>query len=90
MTDPLCPFCEEPITSDDRRAPDFRTPTHYECGLRAALGSVGHQRKLCSCYGGTEEDPPGMTRRQAAVAAAMHFHLGRLPTHFPDQQCPKP
>jgi hypothetical protein len=34
-----------------------------------ALGSVGHQKGTCSCHGGTEEDPPEMTKRQAAVAA---------------------
>lgn len=87
MTAPICPWCEEPVLDTDRRAAEHRyQPLHYECGLRAALGSVGHQRKLCFCYGGTEEDPPGMTRRQAAVAAANYFHLGRLPDDFPNQQ----
>lgn len=81
----LCAWCDEPILDGEKRAPNHRQPTHYECGLRGAIGSLGHQRKLCSCYGGTEEDPPGMTRRQAAVAAAMYFHQGRLPTDFSNQ-----
>jgi hypothetical protein len=76
---PSCGWCEEPVLGTDERAPNYQQPMHYECGLRAALGSLGHQRKRCSCYGGAEEDPSGMTRRQAAVAAAMYFHLGRLP-----------
>lgn len=42
---------------------------HRECAIRAVIGSVGHQRGKCSCFGGTEEDPPGMTRREAALAA---------------------
>lgn len=42
---------------------------HVECAIRAVIGSVGHQRGKCSCYGGTEEDPPGMTRRDAARVA---------------------
>lgn len=76
---PLCPCCDEPILEGERLAPDMRPPTHYECGLRAVIGSVGHQRGRCSCFGGSEEDPPGMTRRQAATAAALFFHLGRVP-----------
>jgi hypothetical protein len=74
-----CPWCEEPILDGETLAPNYVQPTHYECGLRGALGSVGHQRKRCSCYGGDEEDPPNMTRRQAAVAAALFFHTGRVP-----------
>ena len=50
-------------------------PMHYECQIRAAAGSVGHQKGLCSCYGGTEEDPPGMTKHEAAIAAAKYFHF---------------
>jgi hypothetical protein len=75
----VCAWCDEPIAPDDRLAPNCQAPTHYECGLRAAVGSLGHQRKLCSCYGGTYDDPPGATRRQAAIAATLFFHLGRVP-----------
>lgn len=42
---------------------------HMECHFRMIMGSVGHHLKLCSCYGGNDEDPEGMTTRQAAVAA---------------------
>ena len=42
---------------------------HYECHARMVLGSLGHQQGRCSCFGGTDEDPPEMTPRQAARAA---------------------
>lgn len=46
-------------------------PVHRECEIRQIAGSVGHQRGLCTCDGGpgTMDDPPGLTLRQAAVAA---------------------
>lgn len=53
---------------------------HHECFLRGVLGSVGHQQKKCSCYGGTEEDPLKMTRREAARAAVALHQTGRLPS----------
>jgi hypothetical protein len=45
------------------------TPYHIECYIRLTVGSLAHQQRKCSCYGGTEHDPPGMTLRQAAIAA---------------------
>lgn len=72
-----CGWCDEPLLPHEERAPFG--PEHYECSLRSIIGSLGHQRGLCSCYGGTEEDPPGMTRRQAAAAAANYFNTKRLP-----------
>ena len=84
----LCDWCGEPIAADDfgvtlpllqpAAAPaDAKRTTvfHRECDLRQVVGSVGHQRGRCSCYGGTEEDPPALTRRQAAQAAVAHFAL---------------
>lgn len=76
---PICAWCDEPVLEGERLAPNYAQPTHYECGLRGVLGSVGHQRRRCSCFGGDEEDPPGMTRREAARAAAEYFHLGMPP-----------
>jgi hypothetical protein len=52
----------------DKLAPTFR-PIHLDCFLREIYGSVGHQTKQCSCHGGTQEDPDGMTKREAAAAA---------------------
>jgi hypothetical protein len=42
---------------------------HRECAVRDVVGSLGHLRRQCSCFGGTEEDPPGMTKREAARVA---------------------
>lgn len=47
---------------------------HYECLMRALIGSVGHLKRACSCYGGKEEDPPGLTSRQAAQAALTYWN----------------
>lgn len=68
----------EPIT---RRLVQPAYAFHFECQMRMVLGSVGHQRGRCQCYGGSEEDPPGMTRRQAAIAALDYFETGRLSIH---------
>jgi hypothetical protein len=46
---------------------------HRECHLRQIFGSVGHQQLQCRCYGGTTEDPPELTKRQAARAAVDYF-----------------
>jgi hypothetical protein len=46
-----------------------RVAQHLECHLRGVFGSVGHIEGRCSCAGGNEEDPPGLSRREAAVAA---------------------
>jgi hypothetical protein len=72
----ICYWCEEPVTEAERPLAKLNLAgqwNHYECGLRSVIGSVGHQQKRCSCYGGTEEDPPGATRREAARAAAAYF-----------------
>lgn len=69
-----CIYCEEPI---DEGAVAFQYAngpwSHRACSIRMLIGSVGHQLGRCYCYGGTEEDPPGLTRRQAAEQAALMF-----------------
>ena len=70
-----CQYCSEPIDP----AWPFKTinggadAMHGECYIRMLMGSVGHQLKACSCYGGTTEDPPGMTKHEAAHAAAIVY-----------------
>ncbi len=67
----VCVFCGEPILPGERVAPDYVQPVHWECGLRAVVGGLNHLNGLCSCCGGTlPPDPEGMTRREAARAAA--------------------
>lgn len=46
---------------------------HKNCFLRTIFGSVGHQRKQCSCFGGTLEDPQGLSLREAADAAVREY-----------------
>jgi hypothetical protein len=74
----VCLHCDEPVLTGERSEVTSyldasgvlasRT-VHWECGARAVVGSVGHQLGKCSCHGGTEEDPPGMSKREAARAA---------------------
>lgn len=77
----LCAWCGEPLVEGDqgvcidniseRQGVEVNEqPHHRDCFLRSICGSVGHQLKRCSCYGGTEDDPVGMTKREAATAAA--------------------
>ncbi len=69
-----CSYCEEPITRDE--VIGYRVVilaageiAHIECVMRNVVGSVGHQLGRCPCYGGVEEDPPGLTLRQGAREA---------------------
>lgn len=66
-----CIHCSEQIAPADigTVSPSGQV-LHYECGLRAIVGSIGHQLGRCSCFGGNEEDPEGLTVREAAIAAA--------------------
>lgn len=52
-------------------------PVHYECQMRQVIGSLAHVQGTCSCKipGSNELDPPGMTRRQAALAAVLAWQL---------------
>lgn len=71
MNDP-CPWCDEAIApGDNLHHMAIGAPWHKECFVRSVLGSVAHQRRRCACYipGSTENDPPGMTKREAARAA---------------------
>jgi hypothetical protein len=77
-----CLFCADPIASGDAgvvvaavRADHTaaREPLHLECHMRSSIGSVGHLQRRCSCYGGHEGDPRGMSKREAARAAYWLF-----------------
>lgn len=68
-----CIRCDEPIKALDMGVVTNLGPLHYECQMRMIVGSVGHQLKQCSCYGGTLEDPPELTKRESAIAAYKLF-----------------
>lgn len=74
-----CQWCKEEILPDEESLIDEVLPSgevvkkplpfHRECQFRVCCGSAGHIKKACSCYGGNEEDPPGVSKREAARAA---------------------
>lgn len=67
-----CSYCDDPIEPRDRGyyySGDAPPPVHYECFIRQIIGSVGHQQKRCSCFGGHTEDPIGVSRHEAARLA---------------------
>lgn len=71
----ICPFCDEPVEPTDAGPVTINgvpNSAHRNCLIRSSSGSVAHFYYRCSCYveGSTEHDPPGMTRREAADAAA--------------------
>lgn len=87
MTTLLCGFCEEPMDEKAAAAwamdaPPVRgtQPLHRECAIRLLVGSVGHLTKRCGCYvdGPGEDDPPHLTKRQAAREAVRLHGLLQL------------
>ncbi|HEX4138337.1 MAG TPA: hypothetical protein VHY84_27250 [Bryobacteraceae bacterium] len=73
-----CQYCEEPV-SPGEVFPDFPSlqDVHCECAIRMFLGSAAHQLRECACFGGMRGDPPGMTRRQAAILAYDTYQITR-------------
>lgn len=80
--DAKCCWCDEGFDAESQgvRIVSYGSDTPYAfyhvcCFLRSTIGSLGHLQKKCSCFGGNEEDPPEMTKREAAVAATRYFAL---------------
>ncbi len=75
-----CLHCDEPITGPvewiplvTARGAGMRA-RHPECAMRMVIGGLNHLQGRCTCCGGTEPpDPPGMTHREAALAAADYW-----------------
>lgn len=59
---------------------------HKNCFLRTIFGSVGHIQGKCSCQGGTEEDPTGLSKRQAADAAVAEWDRRHFPPTDSEQE----
>jgi hypothetical protein len=56
---------------------------HYACALRTSLGSIGHVRGRCRCFikdDTAEDDPPGLTKRQAAHLVADYVSQQQRPS----------
>lgn len=72
----VCAYCNEAVKGDDdgfliphyTGGTPLERPVHTECWLRQVMGSIGHLTGKCSCMGGTEEDPEGATKHEAALA----------------------
>ena len=78
-----CHHCGEGFLEGDMGEIDLGgNAFHHECTIRLVAGSLGHQRKKCSCYGGTEEDPEGLSKREAAKEAAAYFYVKNEPQLF--------
>lgn len=86
-----CFYCEEAIAESDSgtiigvitaEGSQLRA-AHRECEIRQVIGSLGHQRGLCSCNGraGTLDDPPGVSKRVAALLAEREFLLTMRGVH---------
>ena len=55
---------------------------HYACALRATLGPIGHLQRKCGCFvkdGTAEDDPPGLSKRQAARLVADYVRQQQMP-----------
>jgi hypothetical protein len=80
-----CLYCDEDVDHGDEAPTPFRwiqrpngmEPIHEECFFRILVGSVAHQMQACPCYGGTVEDPPSLSKRDAARLAYHHFKRDR-------------
>jgi hypothetical protein len=72
-----CLHCQEAVgVLDEGYVFHSGAPIHMECLVRMTVGSVAYQHGRWSCNDGTEGDPPGMTKREAAKAA--HAEFSRL------------
>jgi len=71
-----CVWCDEPIGPGE--ISNLRN-THRECALRMIRGSVAHIERRCGCFveGSRLGDPPGVSKREAARAAAEAFEAIR-------------
>jgi hypothetical protein len=72
-----CALCHEPLPPEDA----IRSNVHPECGFRSVMGSLAHLQGCCGCYvvGSEENDPPGLTARQASQAAYDYWNSLTIP-----------
>ena len=72
----VCVHCGEEILPEEKFPwfhPNLRC-VHRECHIRMVAGSIAHQSRKCSCFGGKDRDEnPKLTIRQNAKAAMDYF-----------------
>ena len=72
----ICVHCGEEILFEERHPLlhlEHRR-AHRECHMRMVVGSIAHQSRKCSCFGGKAQDEnPKLTIRQNAKAAMDYF-----------------
>lgn len=90
-----CEWCDELVTEDEGanliHSPTGMKQIHAECMIRSVMGSVGHIQGRCCCFvpGSVEDDPPGMTIREAAKAAREALTLRVMEENqVPGLSCP--
>lgn len=65
-----CAHCQELIADGDDGFANGSHVMHYACQVRGLVGGANHVLGTCSCCGGKmPPDPPGLTRREAALVA---------------------
>jgi len=80
--DVACMYCDELILmGEDGFLDSGSNPFHRECWVRMLIGSVAHQRHLCTCYmpegAAQPHEPEGLSRRQTAKLAVA-YHEGTI------------
>jgi hypothetical protein len=75
MTIGACPYCDEALRDGEPVIYGASQGFHRECFIRMIAGSAAHQLGECSCCGGNREDPPGVSRREAAKLAYETFYF---------------
>ena len=64
-----CIYCDELLIEGEPGN------THQECAFRMIGGSAAHHLHECCCFGGTRDDPPGMSKRDSARLALETYRL---------------
>jgi hypothetical protein len=54
-----------------------RVVVHIACVMRAVVGGINHQMRVCRCYGGSEPaDPENISQYEAAKLAVAYWRRG--------------
>ena len=69
---PVCKYCNDSVLPDEPQVTIANAILHHECGVRMAVGSVGHQLGACPHYGRIDASEAGKTLREGARAAFSH------------------